>query len=158
MGGMERVGALPAADRAAKTIARDTTVRRGLIAAIHLRAKALQISDEARRDLQERLTRHRSCRDMTLPQLRKVADDLKLAELRLHPRPVDASRPQDSREGMRRRARALARQIGADHDAYLDAIAQRQSGTSFADADPQQLRGVIAALYRQAKRKGYDVA
>ena len=155
---MQRVGNTAAAQRVAQTITHNAGVRRRLIAAIHARAKKLQISKEDRGDLQERLTGHRSCSDMTLPQLRKVADDLRLAELRLHPRPVDASRPEDSRPGMRKRARALAGELGVHNDAYLDAIARRQSGVSFADADPQQLRGVIAALYRQAKRKGHDVA
>ena len=150
---MQRVGDTAAAKRAAGAIAHNAGVRRSLIAAIHIRAKQLQISAEDRGNLQERLTGRRSCADMTLPQLRKVADDLRLAELHLHPRPVDATRPEDARPGMRERARALAREIGVHNDAYLDAIAQRQSNVAFADADPQQLRGVIAALYRHAKRK-----
>lgn len=126
--------------------------RRGLIAAIHARARAVGMATDDRRDLQARLTGRRSCADMTLPQLRRVAEDLRLAELRLRPRPVDATRAPSGREGMRRRARALARDVGVG-DAYLDAIAQRQSGVSFAGADPQQLRGVIAALYRHRKRQ-----
>ena len=154
---MQRIGDTAAAQRAAKAITHNAGVRRRLIAAIHARAKKVRISDEARADLQERLTGRRSCSDMTLPQLRKVADDLRLAELRLHPRPVDATRPEDARPKMRAKARALARELGAG-DAYLDAIARRQAGVLFADADPQQLRGVIAALYRHAKRKGHDVA
>ena len=128
-------------------------VRRRLLAAIHARAKAVGIPEDDRRDLQARLTGRRSCADMTLPQLRRVAEDLRLAELRLRPRPVDAGRAPDAREGMRRRARALARNLGVAGDAYLDAITRRQSGVAFGDADPQQLRGVIAALYRQGKRR-----
>ena len=155
---MQRAGATPAARRAGKAIAHNLDVRRRLIAAIHTRAKALGMAEPDRRELQERLTGRRSCADMTLPQLRKVAEDLRLAELRLHPRPVDATRPADARHRMRERARAIARTIGVDSDAYLDAIARRQSGVAFADADPQQLRGVIAALYRRAKRLGHDVA
>ena len=122
-----------------------------------MRAKNLQLPEDDRRDLQERLTGCRSCADMTLAQLKKVADELRRAELRRNPRPVDATRPHDSRPGMRARALALARGIGVG-ERYLDAIAERQSGTAFADADPQQLRGVIAALYRHAKRRGHDVA
>lgn len=130
----------------------EAAARRRLIAAVHVRAKAVGMSADVRRELQERLTGRRSCADMTLPQLRRVAEDLRLAELRLRPRPVDATRAPDAREGMRRRARALARALGVHGDAYLDAIAQRQSNTSFHDANPQQLKGVIAALYRQGKR------
>ena len=151
---MSHLGDTPAAARARKVIDHNRDVRRRAIAAIHARAKALSMSEEDRRELQERLTGRRSCSDMTLKQLQRVAEDLRLAELRLRPRPVDATRPDDSRPGMRERARAIARQIGVDNDAYLDAIAERQSGVSFAEADPQQLRGVIAALYNQAKRKG----
>ena len=155
---MQRVGDIPAAGRARQAIDHNRGVRRRLIAAIHARAKSIQLSDDDRRELQERLTGHRSCSDMTPQQLRKVADDLRLAELRLHPRPIDATRPDDARPGMRERARNLARDMGIHGDAYLDGICRRQSGVDFADADPQQLRGVIAALYRYAKRKGHDVA
>lgn len=150
---MVHLGDTPAAGRTRRAIDHNLGVRRRAIAAIHARAKALRMSKEDRRELQERLTGHRSCSDMALAQLKRVAEDLRLAELRLRPRPVDATRPDDARPGMRAKARALAREIGVDGDAYLDAIANRQSGVDFADADPQQLRGVIAALYRQGKRR-----
>ena len=154
---MDRVGELPAAGRVSRAIERGRARRRALLAAIHVRAKQLGLDDEVRGDLQERLTGERSCADMTTAQLRKVADELKLADLRLHPRPVDATRPRDSRGPMRERALALARSFGAG-ERYCDAIARRQSGVSLHDANPRQLRAVIAAVYRRAKKLGHDVA
>ncbi len=149
---MQRVGDMPLAGRVADRLERARSERRSLMAAIHIRAKALGMREDDRRDMQERLTGRRSCADMTTAQLRRVADELRLAERRLRPGPVDATRPRDSREPMRRRALALAESFGAG-ERYLDAIARRQSGVAFRDADPQQLRGVIAAVWRQAKRR-----
>ena len=125
-------------------------LRRRLIAAVHVRAKQLGLDDETRRDVQLRVTGKASCRDMTLRELRAVADDMRSAERRAGP--VDAFRPIEKIDGMRRRARQLAAEFGAG-DRYLDAIAQRQSGVAFTEASPDQLRGVIAAVWRQAKRR-----
>ena len=126
--------------------------RRSLLAAIHVRAKKLGLDEDTRRDIQRRVAGKTSCRDMTVPELRRVADELKRTGERAKPRPFDATRPIERLDGMRNRARALAAEFGAG-DRYLDAIARRQSGTPFVDAGPQQLRGVIAAVYRQAKRR-----
>ena len=128
-------------------------LRRPLLAAIHMRAKALGLGDVARRALQQRVGGHASCADMTVRQLRAVADELQLAERRLlRPGPVDASRPVERLDGMRRRAQALAAELGAG-DAYLDAIGQRQAGVTLADASAEQLRGIIAAVWRQTRRR-----
>ena len=125
-------------------------MRRRLIAAVHVRAKQLGLDEDTRRDIQLRVTGKASCRDMNLRELRAVADDMRSAERR--PGPIDAFRPIERTDGMRRRARQLAAEFGAG-DRYLDAIARRQSGMGFAEAGPEQLRGVIAAVWRQAKRK-----
>ena len=127
-----------------------TSPRRGLIAAIHIRAKQLGLDEDTRRDVQLRITGKASCRDMTIRELRAVADDMRSAERRTGP--FDAFRPVEKIDGMRRRARQLAAEFGAG-DRYLDAIAQRQSGVAFTQASPDQLRGVIAAVWRQAKRR-----
>ena len=133
---------------------RDTShLRLPLLAAIHMRAKALGLDEDTRRAMQQRVGGHASCADMTVRQLRAVADELQLADKRLRrPGPVDASRPMERLDGMRRRARALAAEFGAG-DAYLDAIAMRQAGVTLAEATATQLRGVIAAVWRQAKRR-----
>lgn len=127
-------------------------LRRGLLAAIHVRGKALGLDEDTRRDIQRRVTGKTSCRDMSVHELRAVADELRQAEQGARLRPFDATRPIERLDGMRNRARALAAELGAG-DRYLDAIARRQSGMGFAEAGPEQLRGVIAAVWRQAKRK-----
>lgn len=124
--------------------------RRGLIAAIHARAKNLGLREDERRDVQRRVTGKASCRDMTLRELGAVADDLRRTGRPAGP--VDAGRPAERLEGMRRRARALAAEFGAG-EAYLDAVARRQSGgTAFADLGADGLRGVVAAMWKRAKR------
>ena len=126
-----------------------TPQRTRLIQIVHVRAKQIGLRDDARADLQHHLTGHRSCRDMAVRDLAKVADELRH---RLHARqPVDASRPVENTDGMRRRALALAASIGAN-EAYVDAIAQRQARVAFRDATTSQLRGVIAALYRRSQK------
>ena len=65
---------------------------------------------------------------------------------------VDASRPVEQVAAMRRRARALAHQVGAG-DRYLNAIAQRQSGVDFQRANAEQLKAVIAAIYHYVRRR-----
>ena len=125
-------------------------LRRRLIAAVHVRAKQLGLDEDTRRDIQLRVTGKASCRDMNLRELRAVADDMRSAGRRTGP--IDASRPIERTDGMRRRARQLAAELGAG-DRYLDAITRRQSGVAFDEASPGQLRGVIAAVWRQAKRR-----
>ena len=128
--------------------------RRRLLAAIHARAKALGWDEDTRRDVQRRVAGKASCGEMTLAELRAVADEMRRAGAPAPP--FDAGRPAERTEGMRRRARALAARLGAG-DAWLDAICRRQTGgTAFADASAGQLRGVVAAAWRQAKRKGRE--
>ena len=129
--------------------------RRRLLAAIHAEATRVGLDEDARRDLQARLTGHRSCQAMTLADLRRVADAIRRGAGR--PGPRDVSRPVDNLPGMRRRALALAASFGAGA-AYLDAIAQRQAQVAFADATAEQLRGVIAAVYRQTQRRSAEPA
>ena len=85
--------------------------RRRLLAAIHAEATRVNLDEAARRDLQEHLTGQRSCRAMSLAELRRVADAIRRGTGR--PGPRDVSRPVDDRAGMRRRALALAASFGA---------------------------------------------
>ena len=124
--------------------------RRRLLAAIHAEATRTNLEEDARRDLQQRLTGHRSCCEMSLAELRRVANAIRRGRGR--PGPRDVSRPVDNLAGMRRRAVALAASFGAG-PAYLDAITRRQAGVAFEGATAAQLRGVIAAVYRQAQRR-----
>lgn len=122
--------------------------RTRLLGAIHAEAKRLGVGDDERVELQHRLTGCRSCRDMTLPQLRLVA-----AAIRRRRRPVGVPAPAADLAGMRRRARELAERVGAGA-AYIDAICRRQSGVAFDAAGPRELRAVIAAVYRHGRRRG----
>ena len=125
-------------------------LRRDLLAAIHVRAKRLGLDEDTRRALQERVAGKRSCADMSIGELRAVADELRQADQRVGP--VDATRPADSAARMRGRVRELAAELGVG-DAYVDAIARRQAGVPLARASAGQLRGVIAALWRQVQRR-----
>ena len=128
--------------------------RQPLIALIHIRAKELGMHDDVRAELQARLTGHASCRDMTVRELGVVADALQQRPTGqpAGPRPVDATRPVERLDGMRRRALALAAQLGAG-EPYVDAICRRQAGVAFGTASAAQLRGVIAAVYRHVQRR-----
>ena len=123
-------------------------LRRALLAAIHIRAAGLGLDEDTRRALQQRVGGHASCADMTMRQLRAVADELSRAVDRIGaPGLVDTNRPTERLDGMRRRARQIAAELGAG-ERYLDAIAQQQSGVTLAEATAEQIRGVIGALWR----------
>lgn len=51
---------------------RGPTERRGLLAAIHATAKDLGIPEDTRRDMQQNLTGHESCKDMSDAELKKM--------------------------------------------------------------------------------------
>ena len=128
-------------------------LRRPLLAAIHIRAKALGLDEDSRRALQQRVAGHASCADMTMRQLRAVANELARGVDRLGaPGLVDTNQPTERLDGMRRRARQLAADLGAG-ESYLDAIAQQQSGVTLAEATAEQIRAVIGALWRHQQRR-----
>lgn len=52
--------------------------RKALYAAIHATAKTIGMADEIRRDMQQQLTGHDSCKDMTMAELQKVYGSLSL--------------------------------------------------------------------------------
>ena len=82
---MTRLGAVPSAGRIAKAVEHNHDLRRRLIAVIHADARRAGLTDDDRVALQVRLTGCRSCSDMTIEQLRRVAGDLRTAAARLAP-------------------------------------------------------------------------
>ena len=127
-----------------------TALRQRLLAAIHMQSKQLALDDDVRRALQERVAGKRSCADMSIGELRAVSRELRQAMRMVGP--FDPAKPAESAARMRAKARQLAADMGA-REAYLDAIAMRQAGVKLVDATAEQLRGVIAALWRQGKRR-----
>lgn len=123
--------------------------RRRLVAAIHAEAKRRGISDDDRRELQRNATGVESCADMTPAQLGQVLTLVTRRRGRLR----DVGRPRDDLAGMRRRAMALAADLGAG-EKYVAAIARRQRGRGLGELDAEGWKGVIAALWTQKRRTG----
>ena len=124
-------------------------IRTRLIAAIHAQAATLGLDEGTRRAVQARVGGAASCRDMDVAGLHRVLDELKR-----FPGAVAGcvGPPRDNLEGMRRKCLAIAGDIGAGR-AYVDAIAKRQAGKPIDAMDADELKGVIAALYRYRKTR-----
>lgn len=135
----------------------EDTARKAAIKKIHARARELDMDDEVRRDLQQRVTGVESCRDMTVGQLDAVLREM-------------GARTSGPRAGgtpalpHARKIRALwlsLWQLGAVHDpseTALDAFVRRQTDVSSLrflggrDADV-----VIEALKDWCDREGFQV-
>ena len=122
--------------------------RRRLIAAVHARAKELGLDEATRRELQERVAGVESCRDMSETSLRAVLEAMRDRNLGVAGR---IGPPRDDLPGMRRRALALAADIGGGAK-YVDAIAERQAGKPLSKCVRDELRGVIGALWARKRR------
>ena len=130
-----------------KSAAPDRRVR--LIRAIHAEARRIGMADDARAQLQLATVGARSCSDMTVAQLSRVMDAVRAAG---GPPPA----PVGSARAMRGRALAIARRIGRG-EAWLGGIARRQWDKPLDDLTATEMRAVVAAAHRQARREGIDV-
>ena len=143
--------------------------RRALLAKVHLGAKDMALKEDARRDLLERITGHRSSADCTDAQLVKVLDEYR----RLGWAPSNAPRTapaapskaarKPATSPMAKKARAMwisLHQLGAVRDPSenaLEAFGKRQLGVDRLQwADEGQAFRLIEALKAIAERHGWS--
>lgn len=142
--------------------------RRAMLAKVHLAGKELGLDDEARRDVLERVTGHRSSSACTDAQLDAVLTEFK----RLGWKPKTAASNPSARTGaarapaahpVARKARALwisLHQLGAVRDPgerALEAFGRRQLGVDKLQwADQSQGYRLIEALKAMAERAGWS--
>ncbi|HPU15639.1 MAG TPA: regulatory protein GemA [Polymorphobacter sp.] len=143
-------------DRAARLAQHAASNRSKLIGAIHAVAAKRGISDDTRRDLIERLTGKRSAKDLTLPELGQVLDELNRGW-----KPV-ASGLHRSHIG---KARALwwslywLGELNEPGDRALSAFVERQTGiAALRFLDHRNASSVIEALKAMLGRAGVMLA
>lgn len=134
-----------------------TESRRSLLAKVHIAAKALGLDDETYRDMLEALTGKRSAGKLTEKQLVLV-----VAALRAKgwndgdPRPArkkPAPRATPGCAPLLGKIEALLADAGRPW-AYAAGMAQRMYQVERLEwAKPEQLRGIIAALVKDARRR-----
>lgn len=134
-----------------------TESRRSLLAKVHIAAKTLGLDDDTYRDMLESLTGQRSAGKLAEKQLVQVIaalrkrgwddTDPRPARKRPTPRATPGTAP------LLRKIEALLADAGRPWT-YAVAIAKRQCGVEKLEwAGAEQLRGVIAALVRDAQRR-----
>jgi len=134
-----------------------TESRRSLLAKVHIAAKALGLEDDAYRDMLEALTGKRSAGQLTdkqlvlvLAALRKKGwtdEDPRPARRKPKPRATPGCGPLLEKIG------ALLADAGRPW-AYAVGLAARMYKVERLEwAKPEQLRGIIAALVRDAQRR-----
>lgn len=131
--------------------------RRRDLDAIHAQAKQLGMDEDTRRALIERISQGRTRSSADLDQEERAALLRELDPRRL-PTPAGTAPRTLSARGMLRKLAALLGEGGKPWS-YAEAILRRQRGIRdsrvrcpLEQATDQELRGVIAALYRQQKR------
>ncbi|EGJ49028.1 gp16 family protein [Desulfocurvibacter africanus] len=150
-----------------------STERRSLLAKIHVAKKQLGLSDDDYRTVLMEQFGQNSASYLTDGQLRKLVAHFRSlgwqdapkarAKNDTHGRPstLDSKRC-DSRKRMMKKIEALLAEKGTDENGYIPwgyaaSILKRQCGVERLEfASPEQLSGVIAALYRDAQRKGRE--
>ena len=142
--------------------------RRAMLAKVHLGAKQLGLSDDARRDLMFRVTGRRSAADMTMNQLDHVLSEYRRLGWKPEQRQAAQSRPAGRRappadHPVARKARALwlglhrLEAIQNPSEQALEAFAKRQVGCdAMRFMDQAQGFKLIEALKRMAGRAGWD--
>jgi phage gp16-like protein len=145
--------------------------RRGMLAKIHLGAKELGLGDDARRDVLERLTGHRSSADCTDAQLHQVLEHFrslgwkpKLASStpRTGTAPISARKSAPADSAVAKKARAMWLSlfnlgvVRSSSEASLEAFGKRQLRVDRLQwADQSQGYRLIEALKAMAERAGW---
>lgn len=129
--------------------------RRVLLAKIHIAKKDLGLDDASYRAVLERLTDHESAGDCTVPQLVRV-----VAYLRTLGWQEPAKKPSRRKPAVPGAAGYIDKMEALLAEAkrpwsYAGGIAKRMFGVEKLEwLTPEQARGVLAALSRDAKRHG----
>lgn len=155
MAEIERQGLDPIGVRRSLELARRQRNRE--LGAIHQGAKQIGMAEDSYRALLQRLTGQTSAAGLTHRQRRDVL--LELQRLGAKGGTTE-SRPRPSRERspLMEKIMGLLDELGFPL-AYADAILKRQCQVDRCEwGTPEQLRGVVAALWHQAKRRQAVVA
>lgn len=134
-----------------------TESRRSLLAKVHIAAKALGLEDDAYRDMLEGLTGQRSAGKLTDKQLVLVItalrhkgwkdEDPRPARKKPTPRATPGTAPLLSKIG------ALLADAGRPWTYAVGLAARMYKVERLEWAKPEQLRGIVAALVKDAKRR-----
>lgn len=147
---IERAGLDPVGVRRSLEQARRQRNRE--LGAIHQGAKQIGLNEDDYRALLQRLTGQTSAAGLTHRQRRDVLLDLQ----RLGAKGGSAEsrpRPSQERSPLLSKVQGLLGELGFPL-AYADAIAKRQCQVERCEwCTPEQLRGVVAALWHQVKRR-----
>lgn len=133
-----------------------TLTRNGLIAKIKIAQKQLDMVDDAYRAMLVRVTGKDSCAKMGVPELEKVAEEMKrMGFVPLAKSHGTRPRRRSSADPMMRKIEALLASM-ALHWNYAHALAKRMYGVARVEwLTDEHMRGVIAALTKkQQKIKG----
>lgn len=145
-----------------------TPFRRAALAAIHAGKKSLGMDDDTYRDMMQRLTGHRSAKDVPTVKLSAVLDEMRAKGAQLGSTPAapgtrtkrrsfakrNAFRPAADREALWRKVQALCTALGHD-ERYADGIARKRFGVDAAQfCDAGQLQVLVGALSRTARSRG----
>lgn len=140
--------------------------RRAMLAKIHLGAKDLGLDEDARRDLIQRMTGHRSSAELNDAQLGAVIAEFKRLGWTAKPRVAaapKAGKPKPANHPVALKARAMwisLHHLGVVRSAgepALEAFAKRQLGVDrLAWADQSQGYRLIEALKQMAERAGWS--
>jgi len=141
--------------------------RRAMLAKVHLAAKELGLDEDARRDVIQRMTGHRSSAELNEAQLGAVIGEFKRLGWTAKPRAAaPAARPGKPRPANHPVAlKARAMWISLHHlgvvrspgEPALEAFAKRQLGVDrLAWADQSQGYRLIEALKKMAERAGWS--
>ncbi|WP_243310082.1 gp16 family protein [Fundidesulfovibrio agrisoli] len=129
--------------------------RMSLLAKVHIARKDLNLDDDTYRELLHRVTGHESAKDCTVPELVRVVAEFRRKGWQEKPK-GGKPRPAPSRgtAALRGKITALLAEAGRPEE-YAEGIARRMHKVDALEfCTPKQLKGVIAALVRDAQRHG----
>jgi phage gp16-like protein len=128
--------------------------RQAKLAAIHIAQKRLGLDDDTYRALLARVTGRRSARDMDMPELRRVLDELRALGARQRPRKAGYRGAPTVEAPAFAKIEAQLADMGLSWS-YADGIARRMFGIARMQwvRKPEQLRAVIAALHVEQKKR-----
>ncbi|MDZ4370213.1 MAG: regulatory protein GemA [Phenylobacterium sp.] len=134
--------------------------RRAMLAKVHLAAKDLGLDDDARRDVIQRVTGHRSSADCTDAQLDQVIAEFRRLGFQAKPVRRPASPASSPFHGKAKAMWASLYNLGAvrnGSDRALEAFGKRQLGVdSLRWADQSQGYRLVEALKAMAERAGWS--
>jgi phage gp16-like protein len=128
--------------------------RQAKLAAIHIAQKRLGLDDDTYRALLARVTGRRSARDMDMPELRRVLDELRALGARQRPRKAGYRGAPTVEAPAFAKIEAQLADMGLGWS-YADGIARRMFGIERMQwvRRPEQRKAIIAALHAEQRKR-----